>query len=306
MRNRFFGRLCGLVLLGVILTPPAQAAPLSGRYVAMGSSYAAGPGITTPADQPPTRCARSQDNYARQVARRLTLDLVDVSCSGATTANLLEPWRELPAQVAAVTSDTRLVTMTIGGNDLNFVGNLDAASCRATQGAGCPPVQAPAEADYAAVERALHAVVTAVRTRAPQARIVFVQYPAVLPPVGVCARTPMMEDEADRLRATAARLVTITDEVAQAEKVDVVRFSVRSAEHDACAADPWISGYVDASGQKAPVPYPNLAGMTAVADDLRSRGPPSEAPSVAGLRAPHLHLRHLHRFAGDFIIISIA
>ncbi len=228
-----------------------------------------GPAITTPADPPPTRCARSQDNYAHQLARRLALDLVDVSCSGATTANLLEPWRELPAQVAAVTSDTRLVTMTIGGNDLTFVGNLDAASCRATQKVACTAVQAPGEAGYAAVERALHAVVAAVRARAPRARIVFVEYPAVLPPAGVCARTPMTGDEADGLRATAARLVAITERVAQAERVDVVRFSVRSAGHDACAADPWISGYIDASGQKVPVPYhPNLAGMTAVADDL--------------------------------------
>ena len=242
---------------------------MTGRYVAMGSSYAAGPGITTPADQPPTRCARSRDNYAHQVARRLTLDLVDVSCSGATTANLLEPWRELPPQVAAVTSDTRLVTMTIGGNDLTFVGNLDAASCRAMQETSCPAVQAPDEAAYAAVERALHAVVAAVRARAPEARIVFVEYPAVLPPAGVCARTPMTVDGADRLRATAARLVAITDEVAQTEKVEVVRFSLRSAGHDACAADPWISGYVDGAGQKERVPYhPNLAGMTAVADDL--------------------------------------
>ena len=242
---------------------------MSGRYVAMGSSYAAGPGITTPADRPPTRCARSQDNYAHQVARRLGLDMVDVSCSGATTADLLGPWRELPAQVDAVTRDTRWVTITIGGNDLSFVGNLDAASCRATQGRGCAPVRAPGEADYAAVERALHAVVAAVRARAPQARIVFVEYPAVLPAAGICARTPMTADEADMLRTTAARLVEITDEVARAEKADIVRFSLRSAGHDACAAEPWISGYVDASGQKERVPYhPNLAGMTAVADDV--------------------------------------
>ena len=261
--------ICVFVGLAAALAQPVQAGPVSGRYVAMGSSYAAGPGITTPADQPPTRCARSQDNYAHQVARRLGLDLVDVSCSGATTANLLTPWRELPAQVAAVTGDTQLVTMTIGGNDLNFVGNLGAASCRATQGTACPAVQAPTEDSYAAVERALHEVVAAVRSRAPGARIVFVEYPAVLPSAGVCARTPMTGEEADMLRMTAARLVAITDRVAQVEAVDVVGFSVRSAGHDACAVDPWISGYVDASGQKAPVPYhPNLAGMTAVADEL--------------------------------------
>ncbi len=251
----------------------------------MGSSYAAGPGVTTPADQPATRCARSRDNYAHQVARRLGLDLVDASCSGATTANLLTPWRELPAQVEAVTADTRLVTMTIGGNDLDFVGNLNAASCRATLGAACPAVQPPDEDSYAAVERALHQVVAAVRARAPGARIVFVEYPAVLPAAGVCARTPMTGADADMLRTTAARLVAITDRVAQAERADVVHFAQTSAGHDACAADPWISGYLDASGQKERVAYhPNLEGMTAVADEVvKVLGNRGSAKSVAAL-----------------------
>ncbi len=258
-----------LMAAGMALAVPGHAAIAPGSpYVAMGSSYAAGPGVTTPADSPPTRCARSRDNYAHQVARRLKLDLTDVSCSGATTANILETWRELPAQVAAVTSGTQLVTITIGGNDLNFVGNLDAASCRASGGASCGTVKAPVEADYAALDKALHAIVAAIRQRAPAVRIVFVEYPAVLPETGVCAMTPMTADEADMLRATAARQVAITD-AAAAEKVDVVRFATHSAGHDACAADPWIAGFLDASGQRAKVPYhPNLAGMTAVADDV--------------------------------------
>ena len=260
--------LCSLVIMAG-LAISVHAAPLSGRYVAMGSSYAAGPGVTVPADQPPTRCARSKDNYAHQVARRLGLELTDVSCSGATTDDVLGPWHELPAQVAAVTQDTRLVTLTIGGNDLNYVGNLNAASCRAMPAAVCQAVQPPDETHYAAVERALHAIVAAIRTRAPQARIVFVEYPAVLPERGVCAATPMTGDEAEMLRATAARLVAMTDRVAEAEKVEVLRFSVHSKDHDACAADPWMAGYLDASGQRARVPYhPNLEGMTAVADDL--------------------------------------
>ena len=262
------GVLCGLAL--TVLALPVQAAPLTGgRYVAMGSSYAAGPGITTPADTPPTRCARSTDNYAHQVARRLGLDLADVSCSGATTAQILGGWHELPAQADAVTADTRLVTVTIGGNDLNFVGNLDAASCRAMQATNCGTVQAPDEAHYAALEKALHAVVAAIRQRAPGARIVFVEYPVVLPASGVCAATPMTADEADMIRATAVRQAAITDAVAAAEKIDVVRFSVHSTGHDACAADPWMAGYLDASGRRVRVPYhPNLEGMTAVADDL--------------------------------------
>lgn len=272
--------ISGAALAGMMFAMPAQAligggligealiAPGSG-YVAMGSSYAAGPGITTPADHPPSRCARSQDNYAHQVARRLKLALTDVSCSGATTADLLGAWRELPAQVDAVTAQTQLVTVTIGGNDLNFVGNLNAASCRAAGGAACGTVKAPVEADYAALKASLNALVVAIRRRAPQARIVFVEYPVVLPPAGVCAATPMTADEADMLRATAARQAAITDAVAEADNTDVVRFAAHSSGHDACAADPWMAGFVDAAGQRTRVPYhPNLESMMAQADDI--------------------------------------
>ena len=58
-------------------TPPA--------YVALGSSYAAGP------DAVPTRlnvCFRSPDNYPNRVAKAMRLRLVDATCSGATTENL--------------------------------------------------------------------------------------------------------------------------------------------------------------------------------------------------------------------------
>ena len=72
------------------------------RYVALGSSYAAGPGVTHAADARDPRCTRSNDNYAHQIARRLKLELVDVSCSGATTRHVLQGWRELPPQVAAL------------------------------------------------------------------------------------------------------------------------------------------------------------------------------------------------------------
>ena len=58
------------------------------RYVALGSSMAAGPGIRPRADGAPLPAGRSARNYPHLVADRLGLDLVDVTYSGATTANL--------------------------------------------------------------------------------------------------------------------------------------------------------------------------------------------------------------------------
>jgi hypothetical protein len=59
------------------------------RYVALGSSMAAGPGIRPTAEGAPFRAARSARNYPHLVAERLGYNLVDVTYSGATTANVL-------------------------------------------------------------------------------------------------------------------------------------------------------------------------------------------------------------------------
>ena len=171
----------------------------------MGSSFAAGPGVTASADTPPNRCTRSIDNYAHQLARRRNLDLVDVSCGGATTANVLQPWGELPAQIDALTPDTALVTITIGGNDVGFIGGLIMASCsdladrptgtaaptmcqamaarRAAgpQSALPPQISGPTEESWRSVEAGLDRIAVEVRQRSPGARLVFVDYPLVVP-----------------------------------------------------------------------------------------------------------------------------
>ncbi len=60
-----------------------------GRYVALGSSMAAGPGLWPRAAGSPLLAMRSARNYPHLVAQRCGLDLVDVTFSGATTANVL-------------------------------------------------------------------------------------------------------------------------------------------------------------------------------------------------------------------------
>ena len=107
-------------------TPPI---PAGSRYVAMGSSFAAGPGLTPRAPGSPRRAGRSAGNYAHLVARALGLDLHDVTYSGATTSDILTSSAAgQPAQLDAVTPDTRLVTITAGGNDVGFLPRLTLAS----------------------------------------------------------------------------------------------------------------------------------------------------------------------------------
>ncbi len=60
----------------VLSAQPAHAAeasiPAGLKYVALGSSFAAGPGIPSPQPGTPAACGRSTNNYASLVAREPT------------------------------------------------------------------------------------------------------------------------------------------------------------------------------------------------------------------------------------------
>lgn len=97
-----------------------------GPYVALGDSYTSGPKIP-PQTSTPDGCDRSGRNYPALVAKELGLkatDFRDVSCSGATISDLTTPQSTgngtNPAQLSALNTDTRLVTLGIGGNDIGF------------------------------------------------------------------------------------------------------------------------------------------------------------------------------------------
>lgn len=214
-------------------TPRTAPFPAGAHYVAMGSSFAAGPGVGNPAETPTDRCSRSAANYAQQLARKRNLRLTDVSCGGATTAHVLGPWDELPAQVDALRPDTALVTVTIGGNDVGYIGGLMAGSCEAAQdesatapicramaarGAASDPrarrraLSAPSAEAWQKVEAGIDQIAQEVRLRSPGARLVFVDYLTVLPEDGQCPQTPVSPSAAATARALASRLAEITAE----------------------------------------------------------------------------------------------
>lgn len=247
--------------------------PLHARYVSMGSSYAAGPGVPDAADTD-VRCARSTNNYAHQFAHKRGLTLVDVSCSGAKTADILAASEKAAAQIDAITADTRLVTVTIGGNDVGFVTLLGSASCRQLQvgrkvpGGKCPAPPKVNDDTWRNLSMSMKRIADEVRVRAPEAKLVFVNYPLVLPQTGQCSATPMTAEEAGSARAVAERLVAVTAAAARSNNAILVQASTLSIGHDACSVSPWINGF-PLPGQRPFVPYhPNFAGMSAVAEAL--------------------------------------
>ena len=261
-----------LVALALAATPAlAKPAPVpeGARYVALGSSFAAGPGVGPITPDTPARCGRGTLNYPNLLAAKLKLSLVDATCSGATTEHVLGPWNEVPAQIESVTADTRLVTITIGGNDVNFVGNIFAAACEQMSAPDprCQKWREIGEDVWQGDEERMRRIVRAVRQRAPQARVVFVDYITVLPIRGTCPAVPISDERMKQSRDVAGRLAKLTAKVAHQEGAEVFRFSALSRSHAPCSAQPWSNGLGAPAGDGIPV-HPNRAGHQAAAEGL--------------------------------------
>jgi lysophospholipase L1-like esterase len=243
---------------------------MSRRYVALGSSMAAGPGIRPSAAGAPFGSGRSARNYAHLVAERANLDLVDVTFSGATTAHVLaDRQRSAQPQIEALDGSEELVTITIGGNDVGYVPLLMAASLPAVV-QKLPALRELFDRDARAraldgVAKALHDVGAAVKRRSPRARVLFVDYLTLLPPEGDAA-APLSAEHAGLGRLVAARLEQETASAAQDTGCELVRAAQASRSHHGWSVDPWVV----AAGLPwpwRPAPFhPNAAGMRAVAD----------------------------------------
>ena len=225
------------------LASAAELAP-GAKYVALGSSFAAGPGIENQLGN----CGRSDNNYANLTANALGLELTDVSCNGATTDNILDtPQRDAPPQIEAVTADTALVTVTIGGNDINYTSSTFA--CAGTSA----DEQCTANLDQETINEAvrqlpakLTATIDAIKERAPQATIVVVTYPRVFPPDAVnCSELELSPDDTDYLADLGRTLEETFVSVVASEQVLIADSYVFAEGHGPCASpasERWVNG----------------------------------------------------------------
>ena len=269
---RFAGFLAApLALVALVATGASASESLGGSasgglsYVAMGSSFAAGPGISPAEPGGASGCARSAGNYANLVAEDLGANLTDMSCSGATTANILTDDQDGQSpQIDAVGSGTQLVTVTIGGNDIDYLGSLDTYSCQDTGGSNCGTVDTGAiDSALSGLTQSLENVVTAIRARAPQARVLLVNYFTVLSGSGSCAGVPFTASQAAFEESLAADLAQDTATAAATEGATLVDLAAASELHDSCSAAPWVNTYDVAPGLASY--HPNATGMAAAA-----------------------------------------
>lgn len=279
-RPRATGLLLAAALLGALLLSacgaggfgnkePTTLAPKITSYVALGDGFTAAPYLGKPTTD--DGCLRSPDNYPQQVAAGLGItDVTDVSCTGATTKAISDKFKpagartSVAAQLDAVTKDTDLVTIGIGIEDKDLLHSLFhlcvTPSCGTDVPAGTVAEGLPE------ISQAIAEAVRAVVARAPDAYVVVVGYPEVMPLDQDCKAVPKMDDTqffyANKGWDQFNTGVGSAARQAGAAYVDVRRLT---GAHAPCADEPWVNGGTDVKG-KAFAFHPKKAEQAVVAE----------------------------------------
>ncbi|NMO88382.1 SGNH/GDSL hydrolase family protein [Actinomycetospora sp. TBRC 11914] len=261
----------GLLLVGQVAS--ANPAPL--EYVNLGDSYSAGSGILPPAPGAPPQCTQSALNWAHDLAGSQGYHLTDVSCGGAQTKDFTtSQFPGVAPQLDALSSSTRLVTLTIGGNDNNVFINAigacgSAAATTAGQGNPCERtygnsfVNTINDSTYPNLLKAL----AAVRLKAPKARVAISGYLQILPPTQGCYPVmPVAIGDVPYLNRIEATLNDAVRRAASRTGVTFLDESATSAGHDACRpiGTRWVEPVVGSTNY-VPV-HPNALGERAMAE----------------------------------------
>lgn len=241
------------------------------EYAALGDSFTSAPGVPPIAANEP--CGRSEGNYPHLVAAALQQDgadvsLDDVSCGGADTDDLWghqllrrdptgAPAAAQPPQLSAITADTDLVTVGIGANDNGYYTQMLQVCLQlavsAPGGAPCKDARAlaPLDVDESLAlnvrDNVLH-VLQLIRSRAPSARIMVVNYPQMVPTSGRCAALPLARGDyayvrkANWLLSAAVGSAVTSAETLGIDDVELIDVMTASSGHDICSAEPWVNG----------------------------------------------------------------
>ena len=263
--------LLAVLLTSWGLTAPATTAQVEPglRYVAMGDSFSAASGVLPPDPEADPRCLRSLRNYPHVIAERIGARLTDVTCGAAETSHYREPQYDgVAPQLEALGPRTRLVTMTIGGNDSGVF--IDAISrcgalgvLSAGQGSPCRDTYGSSFTDTIRETTfpALVAALRAVTRRAPRAEVAILGYPWILPErVGCFDNMPVARGDVPYLRHLQWVLNDAVRRAAATTGVAYVNLNRVSDGHDACQpiGTRWVEPVTQ--GTNPVVVHPNALG----------------------------------------------
>lgn len=292
---------------GLITAAPVASAGTTVPYVNMGDSLSSGEGTYPPylsgTATSTNVCHRSPNSYSAQYAHISVnaYSVVNVACSGAgvneiySTANPNTGGNAdagEAAQDASLSSSTRLVTISIGINDLNLIGF--ATNCYEQVGVAREDncfIEIQNQPAYisllSALPGKLDAAYSDIRAHAPNATVAVLSYPQIYPSTftGACEKFPTalgpqwlvtsqgMLDAAHSIVNTLN--AAIATEVAKYSNFILVDESNALNGHDVCAGTRWVN-QVNGVTLTNQVPddeslHPTVAGYTAMAKVLASR-----------------------------------
>ncbi len=258
--------------------PTSGSAPSSSRsgeplaYVALGDSYTSAPFV--PVTDVAAGCLRSSANYPTLVAKVLDAELDDRSCGAARTADFTRSQHpDVPPQLSAVTKDTDLVTIGIGGNDEEVFARLvgECPRLRASDPAGTPcQTQMSASGRdglLAALDRTstrIRSLTARVHELAPAAEVLLVGYPHIVTADSTCAKLPLATGDYAYAERVNRALTEAVRKAARATDSTYVDVWAASAGHDICSAEPWVNGSVN-DQKRAAAYHPFAVEQAAVA-----------------------------------------
>ncbi|RKS94399.1 GDSL-like lipase/acylhydrolase family protein [Microbacterium sp. AG790] len=194
--------LATTVMASILVTTPvvahaadAASSPVPQHYVALGDSYSAGHGTEAHPDM--KKCSRTDAAYPSLFAAKYSISDFDfAACQGATTLNIFQdaqtPQHETVTQDQHLSADTDLVTISIGGNDLEanevgtycaenelFGGDDDECLRRIQHLTDMAQDKAPLPQTGNTMSEELAKTYDDIRAKAPNAHVVVMGYPDV-------------------------------------------------------------------------------------------------------------------------------
>jgi lysophospholipase L1-like esterase len=243
------GLAASLVVLAALLgLSPAHAA--GPAYVALGDSYSSGVGTRTYISDG-TSCQRSVYAYPYLVAQAHGYALNFQACSGATTSTVTSN------QLGALSSTTRYVTISVGGNDAGFSSVI--TECALPGWASdCAGKVATANSFITnTLPGRLNTLYASIRSKAPNAKVVVVGYPRLFNGEDCNAATFFSPDDETRLNATADLMNSKISAAAAAKGFTFANPTSRFIGHAVCGSPEWLNGLSNPTSESY---HPNRTG----------------------------------------------
>jgi lysophospholipase L1-like esterase len=219
---------------------PVHQAPVNSPvdYVALGDSYSSGVG-TGVYDAESGDCVRSPLSYPPLwAAEHHPASFQFVACSGATTADVRGN------QISALSPDTDLVTITVGGNDVGFGPVLQTCTFAESDRTCIAAVDAAEAYSRSVLPGRLARTYAEIRSAAPYAQVIVLGYPRLFDLAPSCA-DPLVPNlvRREKLNEGSDVLNTVIQKtVSQQSGFSFSDVRDRFASHGVCSADPWING----------------------------------------------------------------